>query len=61
MASQPLLLNQYISPIDSTRKEFIKDSFNLRMDNKKKFVFKDFKTEKERIVRLFKNILYYSE
>lgn len=50
MASNPIVINDYINPVESTRQELMKESDGL-IHGEKGFVFKGYKTEKERIVR----------
>lgn len=56
MINKPIKINDYKSPVESTREELIKESSN---HNKKNFSFKGYVTEKERIVRCVKNLIYF--
>lgn len=49
MAKNPLIIKDYINPIESTRKQLMKETFTKKK-NIKEFTLKPFVTEKERIV-----------
>ena len=52
MINKPIKINDYNSPVESTRQELMKESSN---PNHKGFNFKGFVTEKDRIVYIFIN------
>lgn len=54
MVDHPIKVNEYKSPIENTRHEFLKENLN---NTKKAFSFKNFLTEKERIVKKLKKSL----
>ncbi len=57
MVNKPIKINDYNSPVESTRQELMKESTN---PSHKGFSFKGFVTEKERIVfNLLKLLLQY--
>ena len=56
MAKNPIQIQDYISPIESFRKEVFKEGTNS--SKVKPFIFKTFQTEKQRIVLNFVNIGY---
>lgn len=49
MVHTPIQINQFISPIESTRKQLIEEE-NQKIKGRRGFTFKGFKTEKQRIV-----------
>ena len=49
MAIEPIVINEFSSPIDNTRKQFIEEELKAR--GKTGYKFYKYKTEKERIDR----------
>jgi len=49
MAHAPIQINEFISPIESTRKQLI-DEENEKIMGRRGIILKGFKTEKQRIV-----------
>jgi hypothetical protein len=49
MANKPIKVKTYHSPIESTRKELM-DEENDKIQGRRGFILKGFKTEKQRIV-----------
>jgi hypothetical protein len=47
--SPKVIVKDYVSPVESTRKEFLEEG-NEKIQGRRGFIFKGFKTEKERIV-----------
>jgi len=54
MAIEPIVINEFSSPIDNTRKQFIEEELKAR--GKTGYKFYKYKTEKERIADHFKNL-----
>jgi len=50
MVHSPIQIQQFVSPVESTRKQLIEEE-NDKIKGGRGFVFKGFKTEKQRIVK----------
>lgn len=58
MVNNPITVTNYVNPIDSTRKALL-DEENEKIQGRRGFVFKGFKTEKERIEEYMKEKNFY--
>lgn len=51
MVQEPIKIKDYVNPVESARQLLMNETNNKDMAKTKGFIFKGYKTEKERIVK----------